>query len=69
MSEIKISPVTQCKARRKPDFLPWFFAVIVIVETTVSGYWFFRLNTQITRLKQQIETLQQRNKMEVSDVQ
>jgi uncharacterized membrane protein YciS (DUF1049 family) len=58
MSEIKISPVTQCKARRKPVFLSWFFAAIVIVETIASGYWFFRLNVQIRKLKQQINTIQ-----------
>jgi hypothetical protein len=69
MSEFKISPVTRCKIRRKPDFLSWFFAAIVIVETIAGGYWFFRLNAQITELKQQIDTLQQRNSMEASDVQ
>jgi uncharacterized membrane protein YciS (DUF1049 family) len=74
MSEFEISPVTRCKLRRKPDFLSWLFAVIVIVETIASGYWFFRLNAQITQLKQQIETLQQINTIrsienEVNDVQ
>jgi uncharacterized membrane protein YciS (DUF1049 family) len=61
MSEFKISPVTRCKTRRKPDFLSWLFAAIVIVETIAGGYWFFRLNVQIRKLKQQIDTLQQRN--------
>jgi uncharacterized membrane protein YciS (DUF1049 family) len=68
MSEFKISPVTRCKTRRKSDFLLWLFAVIVIVETIASGYWFFRLNAQITRLKQQIELLQAKES-EADDVQ
>jgi uncharacterized membrane protein YciS (DUF1049 family) len=55
--------------RRKPDLLSWFFAAIVIVETIASGYWFFRLNAQITQLKQQIEALREENSMENNNVQ
>jgi hypothetical protein len=58
MSEFKISPVTQCKMKPKPHFLLWFFAAIVIVETIAGSYWFFRLNDQIAKLKQQINTMQ-----------
>jgi Tfp pilus assembly protein PilN len=69
MSKFKISPVTQCKTREKPRFLSWLFLLVLVLQTIAGGYWFFRLNSQITQLKLQIETLQQRNNMEACDVQ
>jgi hypothetical protein len=68
MSKFKISPVTQCKTRPKPNFLSWFFAAIVVVETIASSYWFFRLNDQITQLKQQINTIQTTKNEEQTNV-
>jgi hypothetical protein len=51
--------------RRKLYFLPWLLAATIVAETIASSCWIFQLNAQIAKLeqqiKQQIETLQQRN--------
>ena len=59
MSNFKISPFTQGKPTipkrwRRSRFL----LLIIAVETMFFGYWIFRLNTQITKLEQQINTMQ-----------
>jgi hypothetical protein len=57
MSSFKISPFIQGKPTISKR--PWlrFLLLIVVLETTAFGYWIFRLNTQITELKRQIETM------------
>ncbi|MDR3179408.1 MAG: hypothetical protein LBT70_00725 [Holosporaceae bacterium] len=68
MSEFKISPVTQCKTRPKSRFFSWLFLFVLVLQTIAGGYWFFRINAEIAKLRKQIELLQAKEN-EADDVQ
>jgi hypothetical protein len=59
MSNFKISPLVQGKPTVPKRWL-WFrfLLLIMAIETMAFGYWIFRLNTQITKLERQIDTIQ-----------
>jgi hypothetical protein len=69
MSNFKISPVIQGKPA-VPKRRSWsrFLLLIIVLETMVFGCWIFRLNTQITKLKEQIELMQTDENEEPADV-
>jgi hypothetical protein len=69
MTNFKISPITQEKSHLKKR--PWFrlLLLIIILETMAFSYWIFRLNTQITELKQQINTMRANENEEQTYVQ
>jgi hypothetical protein len=59
MSNFKISPFIQGKpAVPKRWRCSRFLLLIMAIETMAFGYWIFRLNAQIARLEQQINTIQ-----------
>jgi hypothetical protein len=58
MPEFRISPVTQYEARPKSRFLFWLFLSAVALQTMAGGYWFSRIDAEISELKKQIELLQ-----------
>jgi hypothetical protein len=57
MSNFKISPLVQGKSHSQRRFWSHFLLLIMAIETMAFGYWIFRLNAQITALKQQINTM------------
>jgi cell division protein FtsB len=58
MSNFKISPFIQGKpAVPRRWWLSRFLLLIIAIEIMAFGYWIFRLNAQITELKQQINAM------------
>jgi hypothetical protein len=69
MSNFKILPFIQGKPvipRRSWFHFLW---LIIFLETIVGGYWIFRLNLQIAKLEQQINTIQTNENKEQVNVQ
>jgi hypothetical protein len=70
MSNFKISPLMQEKTRIKKRPCFRLLLLIIVLETMAFGYWIFRLNTKITELKQQINTMRtMENEEEQANVQ